>query len=76
MAKKKDLGSEAAVSEAIRGWTHVSLTKGKKATILIYDDLGVIAEIDLREFITKRQPLTGIKKQVSKIVQGKRKKAR
>ena len=33
----------------------------------------VIAEIDLRDLIKKRKPLTGIKKQMSEIVSGKKK---
>ena len=34
----------------------------------------LIAEIDLRELVKKRQPLTGIKKQMSVIVSGKKNK--
>lgn len=79
--KKQNLRSEAA----IKRW--LKLSERSRLAILSYLDSNIIelygsftdktilfAEIDLRELIKKRKPLTGIKKQMSAIVSGKKNK--
>lgn len=70
--------SEAAIARLLKNWSpegyftvfgvtpgHIRIENEKGRALLI---------LDLREFVRKRQPLTGIKKQVGAIVRGKRKK--
>lgn len=79
MKKLGNLKSEAAIKFVIKNWEKIfAVTDYFDPVINFYQRKKtgsiLIARIDLREFVKKRQPLTGIKKQLSKIVQGKRKK--
>lgn len=69
---KKNLRSEAAIKRLIKGWSIYLLRHRVKEPIITIHKLNgeTLAEIDLREIIKKRKPLTGIKKQVEKIVRG------
>lgn len=78
----KDLKSEAALRWCAENWNKLSISlSGREARPIIYFHNGPpigdpVAVIDLRDIIRKRQPLTGVKKQVSAIVRGKRKKGK
>ena len=79
--KKQNLRSEAAIKRwlKIKVWKHVDYwSKGQphvlELTAFINGQLTVVAEIDLKELVKKRKPLTGIKKQMSAIVSGKKNK--
>lgn len=85
--KKQNLRSEAAILRVIRGFRRdhleVYLEESGFAKLIVIDKVKQsqtgdmyaerVAEIDLRELVKKRQPLTGIKKQVAAIVSGKKK---
>lgn len=76
--KKQNLRSEAAIKRWMQMadiYKHLTYYDG---LIWLYrsapDGMSLMAEIDLKELIKKRQPLTGIKKQVAAIVSGKKNK--
>lgn len=75
--RKQNLRSEAAIKRWMQMadiYKHLTYYDG---LIRLYrsapDGMSQMAEINLRELIKKRQPLTGIKKQMSAIVSGKKK---
>lgn len=74
---KKNLRSEAAIKRWMKfegnkyvDWNRYNAPHLIELTAFEDKVLKVIAEIDLNEVIKKRQLLTGIKKQVEKIVRG------
>lgn len=76
---KKNLRSEAAIkrvlglSQSQQRNIRAEYAPTKKSVLLKYwtdGDYEIVAELDLRDFVKKREPLTGIKKQVEKIVRG------
>lgn len=75
---KKSLRSEAAIKRVIKQFDEVyaELRREGFACLVTFferEDTHLtwpIAELDLREFVKKRAALTGIKKQVDKIVRG------
>lgn len=75
--KKQNLRSEAAIKRFIKEKRHkiAFLTDNDIIALELVTTNGVlvVAEIDLRDLIKKRKPLTGIKKQMSEIVNGKKK---
>ena len=79
--KKQNLRSKAAIERwlKIKVWKHVDYWHKVQPHVIeltgyVDEQLTVIAEIDLKELVKKRQPLTGIKKQMSAIVSGKKNK--
>lgn len=81
----KNLRSEAAIKEVIKNWKawkrYIFVMTAQLEPVLriqlldkedIYQD-HIVAEIDLRELVKKRKPLTGVKKQLDAIVRGKKK---
>jgi hypothetical protein len=74
MKRPKNPESEAAIKYAIKHWTNIyAHTNGDDAVVyLINDNDETVAQIDLRALVRKRQPLTGIKKTMGKIVRGGR----
>lgn len=73
----KDPHSEAALKWCVKNWNRydVECVPERDAPRIRLRSCGsTVAIIDLRDIIKKRQPLTGIKKQVAGIVRGKRKK--
>lgn len=78
---KKNLRSEAAIKRWMEfegnkyvDWNRYSASHLIELTMFEDKVLKVVAEIDLRELIKKRKPLTGIKKQMDKIVRGSKAK--
>jgi hypothetical protein len=80
---KKNLRSEAAIKRVIKEWNDVRVSTGNTPTVTFWrmtDNDGtfatdeVLAKLDLRDFIKKRKPLTGVKKQLDAIVRGKKTK--
>lgn len=81
MSKKTKLPadphSEAALKWCVKNWSSVYFVANNKIPIICFFAAGhLVAAIDLRDIIKKRQPLIGIKKQVAGIVRGKRKAKR
>jgi hypothetical protein len=80
MKKKfKDLKSEAAIKFVIDHWLQIFTVADDLDPVINFykSDKGKdvwVAHLDLRDFVKKRQPLTGVKKQLRQLVQGKRKK--
>lgn len=83
MSKKTKLPadphSEAALKWCVKNWNEIEVVQGEIDQIVFFagkhrDEIAAI--LHLRDIIKKRQPLTGIKKQVAGIVRGKRKKER
>lgn len=83
MSKKTKLPadphSEAALQWCVKNWHEIEVVQGEIDQIVLFagkhhDEIAAI--LHLRDIIKKRQPLTGIKKQVAGIVRGKRKKER
>lgn len=76
---RNNLRSESAIKKTIKKWRSVYSELDEADPIIRLCDGNsdyVIAEIDLREFVAKRQPLTGIKSQVAAIVRGKGRKGK
>lgn len=76
--KKQNLRSEAAVKRWLKfpqENREVSYLGGFIRLYGYHNSSGMLllAEVDPRDFIKKRKPLTGIKKQMSEIVNGKKK---
>lgn len=74
----KDPKSEAALKWCILNWDVVVTQRGSRGVVNLFavdfDGMPLVASVDLREVIKKRQPLTGVKKQLAGIVRGKAKK--
>lgn len=73
----KDPKSEAALKWCVENWPPIQISiNGIDPIISLWCNIGDPIRIDLRDIIKKRQPLTGIKKQVSVIVRGKKKRSK
>ena len=62
-----NLRSEAAIKEVIKRYHEMRVIVVADAPILHFkDSSGIVAELDLRDFVKKRKALTGINKRLRK----------
>ena len=79
MKKQKipnDPHSEAALRWCVKNWDRIEVVGGEVDQVVFFVGDEIAAIIHLRDIVKKRQPLTGIKKQLAGIVRGKRKPAK
>lgn len=71
----KNPKSEAALKWCVENWMDIRSIRSLTSSPIVYFYYGLtcVALIDLRALIRKRQPLTGVKKQLADIVRGKKK---